>query len=55
MSERIWIGAIYLKDEGGYEIVLKSLRHYKNRLKTIGNSPELKDAACLDLFYINKQ
>ena len=45
MSEKIWIGAIYLKDEGGYEIVLKSLRHYKNRLKTMGNSPELKSAA----------
>ncbi len=47
MSEKIWIGAIYLKDEGGYEIVLKSLRHYKNRLKTIGNSPELKDAGAM--------
>ncbi len=47
MSEKVWIGAIYLKDEGGYEIVLKSLRHYKNRLKTIGNSPELKDAAAM--------
>jgi len=45
MSEKTWIGAIYLKDEGGYEIVLKSLRHYKNRLKTMGNSPELKSAA----------
>jgi len=45
MSEKEWIGAIYLKDEGGYEIVLKSLRHYKNRLKTISNSPELKAAA----------
>ena len=42
-----WIGSIYLKDEGGYEIVLKSLRHYKNRLKTIGNSPELKEAAAM--------
>jgi len=47
MSKKIWIGAIYLKDEGGYEIVLKSLKHYKNRLKTIGNSPELKDAAAM--------
>ena len=47
MSDKIWIGAIYLKDEGGYEIVLKSLRHYKNRLKTMGNSPELKDAAAM--------
>jgi len=47
MSEKIWIGAIYLKDEGGYEIILKSLKHYKNRLKTLGNSPELKDAAAM--------
>jgi len=47
MSEKIWIGAIYLKEEGGYEIILKSLRHYKNRLKTIGNSPELKDAGAM--------
>ena len=39
------MGAIYLKDEGGYEIVLKSLKHYKNRLKTMGNSPELKNSA----------
>jgi len=47
MPEKIWIGAIYLKDEGGYEIVLKSLKHYKNRLKTLGNSPELKDAGAM--------
>jgi len=47
MTEKTWIGAIYLKDEGGYEIVLKSLRHYKNRLKTMGNSPELKGAAAM--------
>jgi len=47
MSKKIWIGAIYLKDEGGYEIVLKSLKHYKNRLKTMGNSPELKDAGAM--------
>lgn len=45
MSEKIWLGAIYLKDEGGYEIVLKSLHHYKKRLKTIGNSPEIRDSA----------
>lgn len=38
---------VYLKDEGGYEIVLKSLNHYKKRLKTIGNSPELKDSSAM--------
>jgi len=55
MPERIWIGAIYLKDEGGYEIILKSLRHYKNRLKTIGTSPELKDAAAMFAPVLNQQ
>ena len=55
MPEKIWIGAIYLKDEGGYEIVLKSLRHYKNRLRTIGNSPELKDAGAMFAPLLNQQ
>ncbi len=47
MSEKIWIGGIYLKDEGGYEIVLKSLQHYKKRLRSIEDSPELKEAAAM--------
>lgn len=47
MSEKIWEGIIYLKDEGGYEIILKSLNHYKKRLRTIGNSPELRDSSAM--------
>ena len=47
MTEKIWIGGIYLKDEGGYEIVLKSLLHYKKRLRSIEESPELKEAAAM--------
>jgi hypothetical protein len=47
LSDKIWLGAIYLKDEGGYEIILKALNHYKKRLRTIGNSPELKDSAAM--------
>ena len=43
MADKIWLGGIYLKDEGGYEIILKSLNHYKNRLKTLNESPELKE------------
>ena len=43
----IWIGRIFFKEEGGYEIILKSLNHYKKRMKTIGNSPELKDSAAM--------
>lgn len=44
MSEKIWLGGIYLKDEGGYELVLRSLHHYKKRLRSIDKSPEIKDA-----------
>ena len=47
MSEKIWIGRIYLKEEGGYQIILKSLTHYKKRLQTIHSSPELKEAAAM--------
>ncbi len=55
MSDKIWLGAIYLKDEGGYEIILKSLRHYKNRLKTMGDSPDLKDTAGMFSSILNQQ
>ena len=55
MSEKVWLGAIFLKDEGGYEIVLKSLQHYKKRLKTLGNSPELKDAAAMFASVLHQQ
>ena len=47
MTDKIWLGGIFLKNEGGYEITLKSLTHYKKRLHTIGNSPELKEAAAM--------
>lgn len=55
LSDKIWLGAIFLKDEGGYEIVLKSLRHYRRRLKTLGNSPELKDAAAMFASVLHQQ
>ena len=55
MHEKIWLGAIYLKDEGGYEIILKSLNHYKQRLKTLHNSPELKNAAAMFASVLNQQ
>ena len=47
MSNKIWLGGIYLRDEGGYEIVLRALHHYKNRLITIDKSPEIKDSAAM--------
>ena len=47
MSKKIWMGGIYLKESGGYKIILKSLIHYKKRLQTIHASPELKEAAAM--------
>lgn len=44
MSQKIWLGGIYLKEEGGYELVLRALHHYKKRLRNIRKSPEIKDA-----------
>ena len=53
--DKIWLGGIYLKDEGGYEIILKSLNHYKNRLKTLNGSPELKEAGAAFGSILNQQ
>jgi len=47
LSDKIWLGGIYLKDEGGYEIILRSLIHYKKRLMTVDKSPEIKDSAAM--------
>lgn len=55
MAEKVWLGGIYLKDEGGYEIILKSLKHYKNRLKTLSASPEIKDAGGTFGLILNQQ
>jgi hypothetical protein len=41
------LGGIYLKDEGGYEIILRALIHYKKRLRTVDKSPEIKDSAAM--------
>ena len=55
MTEKVWLGGLYLKEDGGYEIVLKSLNHYKNRLKTLNDSPELKDSAAMFASVLNQQ
>lgn len=44
MSGRSWLGGIYLRS-GGYVIVLKALKHYQNRVQTVGNDPQLQDTA----------
>jgi len=47
LTEKIWLGGIYLKEEGGYEIILRALTHYKKRLLRIDKSPELRDSAAM--------
>jgi hypothetical protein len=46
MSEKSWIGGIYLKEEGGYEILLKSLTHYEKRLKNNSSQSRIKRSCC---------
>ena len=55
MADPVWLGVIYLKGEGGYRIVVKALKHYKKRLKTIGSSPDLKGAAGMFSSLLNQQ
>jgi len=38
------MGGIFLKDEDGYKIILRSLEHYKKRLRLIESSPELAES-----------
>lgn len=47
MPEKVWLGGIYIKEEGGYDIILRSLNHYKKRLMTVDKSPEIKDSAAM--------
>ena len=51
----VWLGSIYLREEGGYEIIIKSLVHYKKRLKAIGKSPELRDSAAMFATVLHQQ
>ncbi len=54
-NNRIWLGATYVKWEGGYEILIKSLLHYKKRLRTIGRSPELRNSAAMFASILDQQ
>ncbi len=44
MPEKVWIGSIFIKDEGGFEIIMRALNHYNRRLRRISESPEIADA-----------
>ena len=37
--------ALYVREGGGYAPIMRALKHYKLRLRTISKSPELENAA----------
>ncbi len=55
MTTRVWLGSIFLKDEGGYTLVFDALKHYRDRLRTIASSPELKDSAAMFAAVLTQQ
>ena len=55
MNDKVWLGSIFLKEEGGYKLVLDSLNHYRRRLVTIESSPELKDSAAMFAMVLTQQ
>ena len=44
MSGKTWLGGIYLRSRG-HNIVLKALNHYRKRVSTVGNDPQLQESA----------
>ena len=55
LTESVWLGGIYIRNEGGHEIILKSLNHYKKRLQTLHKSPELQNSAAMFASVLNQQ
>ena len=42
-----WLGSIFIRDEGGFEIVMRALNHYNRRLRRISESPEVAGAGAM--------
>lgn len=47
MPDRAWTGSIFLRDEGGFELVMRALNHYNRRLRRISASPEIAGAGAM--------
>lgn len=46
MSEKVWLGPVFIKGEG-FEIIMRALNHYNKRLHRIAQSPEIADAGAM--------
>lgn len=38
---------IYIKHEGGHEVIIRALKHYRKRISTISSSPEIADTGAM--------
>lgn len=42
-----WTGGLFVRHEGGFELVMRALNHYNRRLRRISESPELGSAGAV--------
>ena len=42
-----WLGGLFVRHEGGFEIIMRALNHYNRRLRRISESPELDSAGAM--------
>ena len=42
-----WTGGLFVRHEGGFEMVMRALNHYNRRLRRISESPELGSAGAM--------
>ena len=42
-----WTGGLFVRHEGGFEVVMRALNHYNRRLRRISESPELGSAGAM--------
>lgn len=47
MSDKVWLGSIFIKNEGGFDIIMRAMNHYNRRLHRISASPEIADAGAM--------
>lgn len=41
------MGPIFIRDEGGFEVIMRALNHYNKRLNHIADTPELAQAGAV--------
>lgn len=45
--EKQWLGGLFVRHEGGFELLMRALNHYNRRLRRISESPELASAGAM--------